>query len=106
MEPYAERTQESTRAMAVRHPEAVERFRQHVLTEWDAAALYRGLAELSRGRRREVLAELAEIEDKHADFWAAKIVDHGAEPPSFGDFTPSRRTQLMLDKARRYSTDL
>ncbi len=92
--------------MAVRHPEAVERFRQRVLTEWDAAALYRGLADLSRGRRREVLTELAAIEDKHADFWSAKIREYGAEPPTPVDFSPSRRTLVMLDKARRYSTDL
>ena len=92
--------------MAVRQPEAVERFRHHVLTEWDAAALYRGLADLSRGRRREVLSELAAIEDKHADFWSAKIREYGAEPPTFGDFSPSRRTLVMLDKARRYSADL
>jgi len=92
--------------MPVRHPEAVERFRHHVITEWDAAALYRGLADLSRGRRREVLSELASIEDKHADFWSAKIREYGAEPPTFGDFSPSRRTLVMLDKARRYSTDL
>ncbi len=92
--------------MAVRHTEAVERFRRHVLTEWDAAALYRGLADLSRGRRREVLGELAAIEDKHADFWSAKIREYGAEPPTFGEFSPSRRTLVMLDKARRYSTDL
>ena len=92
--------------MAVRQPEAVERFRQHVLTEWDAAALYRGLADLSRGRRRDVLSELAAIEDKHADFWSTKIREYGAEPPSFVEFSPSRRTLVMLDKARRYSTDL
>ncbi len=92
--------------MPVRHPEAVERFRHHVLAEWDAAALYRGLADLSRGRRREVLSELAAIEDKHADFWSAKIREYGAEPPTFVAFSPSRRTLVMLDKARRYSTDL
>ncbi len=92
--------------MAVRQPEAVERFRHHVLTEWDAAALYRGLADLSRGRRKEVLSELAAIEEKHADFWSAKIREYGAEPPTFGEFSPSRRTLVMLDKARRYSTDL
>jgi vacuolar iron transporter family protein len=93
-------------AVAVKHPEAVERFREHVFTEWDAAALYRGLADLSRGRRREVLSELAAIEDKHADFWSEKIREYGAEPPTFGEFSPSRRTLVMLDKARRYSTDL
>lgn len=92
--------------MPVRHPEAVDRFRHHVLTEWDAAALYRGLADLSRGRRREVLSELARIEDKHADFWSAKIREYGSEPPTFAEFSPSRRTVIMIDKARRYSTDL
>ena len=86
--------------------DAVQRYRQHVLTEWDAAALYRGLAGLSRGKRRDVLNELADIEDKHADFWSEKIREHGGEPPAFGDFRPSKRTLLMLDKARRYSTDL
>lgn len=86
--------------------ETVERYRRHVLTEWDAAALYRGLSDLSRGRRREVLSELAGIEDKHADFWSDKIREYGGEPPAFADFRPSKRTLIMLDKARRYSPDL
>jgi len=86
--------------------ETVERYRRHVLTEWDAAALYRGLSDLSRGRRREVLSELAGIEDKHADFWSDKIREYGGEPPAFADFRPSKRTLIMLDKARRYSPNL
>ena len=92
--------------MARQTKETVERYRAHVLTEWDAAALYRGLSDLSRGRRREVLSELAGIEDKHADFWSDKIREHGGEPPAFADFRPSKRTLVMLDKARRYSPDL
>ena len=44
----------------------VDRYRRHIAAEWDAAALYRGLAALSQGRRREVFEELAGIEDEAA----------------------------------------
>jgi vacuolar iron transporter family protein len=84
----------------------VERYRRHITAEWDAAALYTGLAELSRGRRKEVLAELAGIEEKHAAFWSDKIVDHGGTPPEREQFRPSERTMSLLETARRYSTDL
>jgi len=84
----------------------VERYRRHIIAEWDAAALYTGLAELSRGRRREVLSELAGIEEKHAAFWADKIVERGARPPSRDDFRPSERTVSLIETARRYSADL
>lgn len=85
---------------------AVDRYRRHIAAEWDAAALYTGLAELSRGRRREVLTELAGIEEKHAQFWADKIVEHGGTPPERAEFRPSERTLSLLETARRYSTDL
>ncbi len=92
--------------MAAEQARAVDRYRRHITAEWDAAALYTGLAELSRGRRREVLAELASIEEKHAAFWADKIVEHGSTPPERSDFRPSERTMSLLETARRYSTDL
>lgn len=86
--------------------ETIDRYRRHVIAEWDAAALYRGLADLSRGRRKEVLTELAGIEDKHAAFWSEKIREYGGEPPVFAEFAPSPRTNDLIDKARRFSTDL
>jgi VIT1/CCC1 family predicted Fe2+/Mn2+ transporter len=86
--------------------DSVDRYRRHIAAEWDAAALYTGLAELSRGRRREVLTELAGIEEKHARFWADKIAEHGGAPPERADFRPSERTLSLLETARRYSTDL
>ena len=92
--------------MAAKQTDAVERYRRHIAAEWDAAALYRGLAELSRGRRREVLTELAAIEEKHAVFWAQKVSEQGAMPPDRDGFRPSERTVSLLDTARRYSTDL
>lgn len=84
----------------------LERYGRHVVAEWDAAALYRGLAELSDGRRREVLAELASIEDKHAAFWSEKIREHGGTAPEFTQFQPSLRTRELLVRARAESTDV
>ena len=92
--------------MADKQTDAVARYRRHIAAEWDAAALYTGLAELSRGRRREVLTELAGIEEKHAAFWSDKIRENGAVPPARDEFRPSERTLSLLDTARRYSTDL
>ncbi len=92
--------------MAAKQTEAVDRYRRHIAAEWDAAALYTGLAELSRGRRKEVLSELAEIEEKHAAFWCDKIVENGGTAPQREEFEPSRRTLSLLETARRYSTDL
>jgi vacuolar iron transporter family protein len=84
----------------------LERYARHVTAERDAAALYRGLAELSEGRRRKVLEELAAIEDKHATFWAGKIAEHGGSAPDLEDFHPSRRTRELLARARAESTDV
>jgi VIT1/CCC1 family predicted Fe2+/Mn2+ transporter len=92
--------------MSAKQTDAVDRYRRHITAEWDAAALYAGLAELSRGRRREVLSELAGIEEKHAAFWSDKIVESGGTPPQRDEFRPSRRTESLLETARRYSTDL
>ncbi|HET6561978.1 MAG TPA: VIT1/CCC1 transporter family protein [Marmoricola sp.] len=92
--------------MSPREKDDVSRYRQHIVAEWDAAALYHGLAGLSRGRRREVLTELAGIEEKHAAFWADRIETAGGTPPRFEEFTPSRRTESLLQTARQYSIDL
>jgi VIT1/CCC1 family predicted Fe2+/Mn2+ transporter len=92
--------------MADQQTDAVHRYRKHITAEWDAAALYTGLAELSRGRRKEVLSELAGIEEKHAAFWCDRMTEQGATPPAREGFEPSRRTLSLLETARRYSTDL
>jgi VIT1/CCC1 family predicted Fe2+/Mn2+ transporter len=92
--------------MSAKQTDAVDRYRRHITAEWDAAALYAGLAELSRGRRREVLSELAGIEEKHAAFWSEKVAEQGGTPPRRDEFTPSKRTVSLLETARRYSTDL
>ncbi len=89
-----------------RSEQPLERYRRHISTEREAATLYRGLARLSRGDRREVFLELANIEDRHAAFWMNEIRQLGAEPPKEEDFTPGDRTVALLDLARQYSPGL
>lgn len=84
----------------------VDRYTRHVETELEAAALYRGLADLSRGRRREVFTELASIEDRHAEFWSDRIREHGGVAPDPTGFVPGERTRSLLDTARRFSLDV
>src|SRR5581483_4789236 len=55
--------------------------------ELDAAALYRALAEASKGRRQDVLNRLAEAEERHARHWERLLRDAGIT-----DFPPQRRT--------------
>jgi VIT1/CCC1 family predicted Fe2+/Mn2+ transporter/rubrerythrin len=92
--------------MSRRTDPAVTRYRRHIEAEWDAAALYHGLASLSSGRRREVLTELAGIEEKHAAYWSERIREAGGTPPSSEGFTPSRRTLDLIEQARSFSLDL
>lgn len=86
------------------HP--LDRYRQHINNEREAAALYRGLARLSRGTRRDAFQELATIEDRHADFWSNEVRQLGVEPPAADEFVPGSRTRALLDLARQYSPDL
>lgn len=83
-----------------------DRYTRHIMNEREAAYLYRGLATLSRGRRREVFTELADIEERHADYWAALMVEKGLSTPEATEFTPSTRARRLLEVARRYSPDL
>lgn len=97
--------------MSIAHPtrrseHPLDRYRRHIATEREASALYRGLARLSRGSRRDAFLELATIEDRHADFWANEIRRLGGEPPAADEFVPGARTRSLLDLARQYSPDL
>lgn len=84
---------------------ALDRYREYVRSEREAASLYRGLALLSRGERRDALAELADIEERHAQFWLGKIADAGAPAPA-EEAELSDRARALLDAARRYSPDV
>lgn len=84
----------------------IERYLSHVDSEREAAALYRGLAQLSGRRRREAFEELAEIEDRHAAFWVEQLRQAGVSAPAAADHTMGPRTIRLLQTARRHSPDL
>lgn len=57
------------------------RFLRYLEAERNASLLYRSLADLVDGERREALLELAGIEDEHAAHWVAKLEENGIEVP-------------------------
>ena len=57
------------------------RFLRYLEAERNASLLYRSLADLVDGERREALLELASIEDEHAAHWVAKLEENGVEVP-------------------------
>jgi vacuolar iron transporter family protein len=83
-------------------PVRIRRWRELLASERDAAALYSRLADSETGERRQILAELAEVERKHAAHWEGKLTEAGAAvPPPTG---PSLRTRMIATAARRMST--
>jgi VIT1/CCC1 family predicted Fe2+/Mn2+ transporter len=57
------------------------RYLRYLESERNAALLYRSLAELVDGDRRDALLELADIEDAHAEHWAGLLVENGVAVP-------------------------
>lgn len=61
----------------------VAALQQNYLAELEGAHTYRALAEHeSDPTRREILLEMAEAEERHADKWAGRLRALGAEPPT------------------------
>jgi VIT1/CCC1 family predicted Fe2+/Mn2+ transporter len=77
----------------------LRRFRANRQDEIDSAAQYRAMAEAEpdAGVAR-IYGELAEVEDKHAGFWEAKLRERGADP---GPRRPSWRARVLAWTARR-----
>jgi vacuolar iron transporter family protein len=80
----------------------VRRWRELLASERDAAALYTRLAQAETGERRQILAELADVERRHAAHWEGKLTDAGEPVPPPG--RPSLRTRALALAARRLST--
>jgi len=71
--------------------------------ELDSAALYRALAAVSDGRRREVLTRLAEAEERHAGHWERLLREAGVT-----DFPPVKRTlrtKVLSTLAHRFGAE-
>jgi len=58
-----------------------KRFLRYLEEERKAALLYRSLADSLEGERQEALYELADIEDRHARHWIAKLTEAGIPVP-------------------------
>jgi len=80
------------------------RFLRYLAAERKASLLYRALAEVSDGERREALMELAEIEDQHAAHWVEKLTAAGvAIPPPPQGLDPD--DAAMVARARAAGMD-
>ena len=66
-----------------------DRYLDYLTAERAASRMYRALADLTDGDRREALLELAAIEDRHAAHWMALLHQSGVEiPPDTGELDP------------------
>ena len=81
----------------------VARFWELWADELAGAALYRALAESADERRRPILTELAEAEERHAAHWARLMAERGVSEPR----TPKLplRVRVLSLLARRLGAD-
>ncbi len=75
------------------------RFLTYLATEQKAALLYRSLADLVDGDRREALLELADLEDEHSAYWTTKLQEAGVPVPA-APTTLDADDQALLARAR------
>ena len=78
----------------------IQRFRANRQEEIDSAAQYRAMAENEPDEGvSKIYRELADVEDKHADFWETQLEARGIEP---GPRTPSWRARVLRWFALRF----
>ncbi len=81
-------------------PADIRRFQQNLDDEIDGVAIYQLLLQAEKDpERRQIFAELIEVEIKHADVWRQKLKDAGAEPREHG---PSLKVRFLGWAARRF----
>jgi VIT1/CCC1 family predicted Fe2+/Mn2+ transporter len=81
----------------------IMRYRGNYLDEQNSAALYRAVAACEKNATLAgVYQRLAATEEKHADAWAERLRDAGAEVPAF---SMSFRTRMLAWLARRFGVD-
>jgi VIT1/CCC1 family predicted Fe2+/Mn2+ transporter len=80
-----------------------QRFSSYLADERAAARMYRALADLTEGSRRDALLELASIEDRHAEHWTALLRERGAPIPADQPLDPDQ--QQLLARARSLGLD-
>ena len=81
-----------------------KRYLSYLADERQAGRLYRALAGQAEGERREALLELAQIEDRHAAHWEAKLAEAGLDVPQ-DDGSVGADGRALLRRARSMSLD-
>jgi vacuolar iron transporter family protein len=82
---------------------ADESWDDHYRDERDAAVLYRALAAVEPGERRELFARLADVEDRHAARWEALFREAGRPLP---EYRTAFRTKAMVSLAKTFGSGL
>lgn len=78
----------------------VDRYRRNRQDEVDSATVYRAMAAAeSHSQLAEVYRRFAETEAEHAEFWAGKLAEAGADEPAPA---PTRRARALAWLARRF----
>jgi len=85
-------------------PKTVSAWRHHRQDEFDAAYLYRTLAEIEPDpHSREIYQRLASVEDRHVQLWEDWMREQGTDLPAA---KPSLRARLMAWLAHRFGPAL
>ena len=81
-----------------------DRYLQYLAAERASGHMYRELADMTSGQRREALLELASIEDRHAAHWMALLHTAGVQiPEDTGELEPD--DAQVLQRARNMGLD-
>ena len=81
-------------------PGDIERYKANLRDEIDGAALYRMLADAEKDEGlKQLLLEIAAVEDRHRALWERKLREAGVEVPHY---EPSRRVRIIGWLARRF----
>lgn len=84
-------------------PQDLRRYRDHLQSEIDGAALYHALADAERDpERAAVLRRLAETEERHARHWFERLRAAGAAPATLPQ--PRLQPRLLSFLAHRFGT--
>jgi len=76
----------------------IDALQQNWLAEVQGAHTYRALAEQERDPgRKEILIEMAEAEERHAEKWAGRLRELGAEPPTPRDSLAQQARKRILE---------
>lgn len=81
-----------------------DRYLDYLAAERTSSRLYRTLADLTEGDRREALLELAAIEDRHACHWMALLHNAGVDIPADDGAMQPEDSQIIA-RARQLGLD-